>query len=227
MQPTYLPWAGYFNLIANVDIFVFLDDVQYEKGEWQNRNRILYNHKVHWLTVPVKHNSLLQKIHTVVIDNMRDWRRKHCLTLEHAYRKHPFGADVLDVILPIIAEKRITHLASLNTALVLSIANALGVANGKLFINSSELKLEGQRTERLLKMCEYFGCNEYISPVGAKHYLEKDGDFQKSKVQLTFQDFIPRHYPQKNQETFVSHLSIVDVVANIGWSKSKDYIYGQ
>jgi hypothetical protein len=228
MQPTYLPWSGYFNLIANVDVFIFLDDVQYEKGEWQNRNRILYNSKIHWLTVPVRHNSLSQKIYTVLIDSTKNWRKKHRLTLEYAYKNHPFGLDVLDVILPIINDERITQLATFNRTLTLSIADALGIASSKLFTNSSELKLEGARTERLVKMCEYFGCNEYISPVGAKCYLEKDGDFQKSAVRLTFQDFTPGYYPQKNQDTFVSHLSIVDVVANIGWSKSRDYIiYGK
>ena len=79
MQPTYLPWAGYFNLISSSDFFVFLDDVQFSKQSWQNRNRILIGDKMHWLTVPVLRENLKDKIYKIKIDDTRNWRKKHII----------------------------------------------------------------------------------------------------------------------------------------------------
>jgi len=227
MQPTYLPWSGYFNLIANVDIFVFLDDVQYVSREWQNRNRILLSGKPHWITVPVKRLHQTQKIYTIEVDDEQEWRVKHIKMLSHAYSKHPYKEEVISLVSTILEDKSITHLSSLNVKLVQAFCARLALNLNTRFIRASELhNVSGKRSEHLLKICTHLGCNEYLSPVGAKNYLQEDGDFQNSGVKLTFQDFTPKYYPQKNQEYFVSHLSIVDVVANIGWTASRDYIYG-
>jgi hypothetical protein len=77
MQPTYLPWAGYFNLISQSDVFVFLDDAQFQKNSWHNRNRILVNHLPHWITLPVRHAALCQTIRQTELDDSKNWRRKH------------------------------------------------------------------------------------------------------------------------------------------------------
>ena len=75
MQPTYLPWAGYFNLIAQVDVFVFLDDAQFQKNSWHNRNRILLNHGTHWITVPVNRKALSQTINKSSVDEKQNWKK--------------------------------------------------------------------------------------------------------------------------------------------------------
>ena len=87
MQPTYLPWTGYFNLIFQSDVFVFLDDVQYERGSWQNRNRILLNGQPHFLTVPSIRTQLSEQIKMVEIDAKKNWRSKHVKTIKQAYGK--------------------------------------------------------------------------------------------------------------------------------------------
>ena len=85
MQPTYIPWAGYFNLIDAADAFVFLDDVQFARGTWQARNRVLSDGKEHMLTVPTKRVTLQQQIKDVEIQDEDNWRRKHLALLTQNY----------------------------------------------------------------------------------------------------------------------------------------------
>ncbi|MUG97021.1 hypothetical protein F7734_33665 [Scytonema sp. UIC 10036] len=221
MQPTYMPWAGYFNLISQADIFVFLDDVQYEKSSWQNRNRILLNGQVHWITVPSQRLYLGQSIKNIQIDEKRNWRQKHFKLISQAYAKHPYINELLNV-LEIILEPSIIFLSELNIKIIRAFANSLNLY--PKFVVSSELNICGQRTERLVKICEYFNCNEYVSPVGATEYLSKDGDFKDSQIHLSFQEFLPSNYAQHKQNSFISHLSILDVLANLGWKKTSQYV---
>ena len=221
MQPTYLPWAGYFNLISQADYFVFLDDVQFEKSSWQNRNRILLNGRAHWLTVSTKRESLSQKINTITFDETRNWRKKNFLTVQNAYNKHQYGKDVLNV-LEVILDESISYLSDLNIHIIMSFCKKMGL-NSNAF-RSGELNISGKRTERLLSLCKHFSCDEYLSPVGSADYLQKDGFSEDAFVNLLFQDYRPDVYEQKDVIEFIPYLSIVDVVANIGWERARDYI---
>ncbi|MBP2645914.1 MAG: hypothetical protein H6Q75_1354 [Firmicutes bacterium] len=223
MQPTYLPWAGYFNLISQVDCFVFLDDVQFERRSWQCRNRILVNGKVTWLTVPVKADSREQIIEKIEVDGSPKWRDKQVTTLHHSYAKHPYRRE-LDGIIDCIKESRITRLADLNMAIIRHIAEKLELR--PRFYQASEINAGGRRSEHLFDICRYLNCNEYLSPVGSSEYLMEDGVFTGSDIKLLFQDYSPQAYFQTGQEEFQSHLSIVDVIANLGWAAARQYITG-
>ena len=221
MQPTYLPWVGYFNLISQVDIFVFLDDVQFERQSWQSRNRIILEGKEHWLSVPVHHKSHIQRLDTVQIDFSRRWQRKHILGLEQAYRKTLF-LDQLEVIIKIIQNAGGMTLVELNAAIIQAIAHVLNLETR--FIRASSLNLGGRRSQHLLNICEALDCQEYLSPIGSQAYLTEDGIFQKSAIQLSFQDYIPQPYPQVKSPIFKSHLSILDLIANIGIQKTAQQV---
>ena len=104
MQPAYLPWAGYFNLISKADIFVFLNDAQFEKHEWQNRNRILMNEAYHWITVPVSRNGLDTKICEIKISENQPWRKKHLSMIRQTYLKCPYF-DSIETVLSIIEDE--------------------------------------------------------------------------------------------------------------------------
>lgn len=220
MQPTFLPWAGYFELISAVDVFVFLDDVQFEKQSWQSRNRILIGGRPHWVTVPV-HASLDQTIREIETDESRHWRKKLLRTLEQAYARSPVRQAMLDLVREELALAG-TSLAELNIRLILAVATRLELE--PLFMRASELEIAGSRSERLVRICEHFGCDEYVSPVGAADYLASDGCFESSRVKLSFQDYHPQPYSQPGASEFVSHLSWVDVVANLGWERAAEYI---
>ena len=221
MQPTYLPWAGYFNLIAKVDIFIFLDDAQLQKNSWHNRNRILVNYVPHWITVPVKRNFLAQTIKETEIDSSQNWRIKQSKLLQQTYRMHPFAKDVLSIC-PLIERSEITHLAELNMFLIRWVSNQLNIQTQ--FRLSSEMVVEGKRTDRLIQLLNKLHANEYLSPKGALDYLEADGFRCQTAIRLLYQDFNPAPYAQHKHSSFESHLSIIDVIANLGWEATKKYV---
>jgi hypothetical protein len=221
MQPTYLPWAGYFNLFSQVDIFVFLDDAQFQKNSWHNRNRVLLNHSPHWMTVPVRQITLNQAIHETKIDSTKTWRKKHIKLLQQTYAKHPFINDVLDIC-GAVEKENTDNLAKLNIVLIQFIMKKIGI-NTDIML-SSEMNIEGSRTERIIAILQKLKVNSYLSPKGASEYLEDDGFIEKTPINLKIQEFDPAPYSQYKHDSFESHLSIVDVVANLGWDGAKEYI---
>jgi hypothetical protein len=221
MQPTYFPWAGYFNLIAQVDVFVFLDDVQYERGSWQNRNRVLIKGEPHWLTVPVVRQFLGETINAVRTEEKHAWRHKHLALLMQTYGKHPYGREMLEVA-GRLSDANLNVLADLNIRLILDVCGRLGLSTPTL--RSSELAIEGRRTGRLIDILDHFGCDEYLSPVGATDYLAEDGFSNRTHTRLMFQNYVPAPYPQKGGREFIGHLSILDVAASIGWTESARYV---
>jgi hypothetical protein len=221
MQPTYFPWAGYFNLIKAVDVFVYLDDAQYERGSWQNRNRVLVAGRPHWLTIPVIRDHLGETLNKVQTDEKLPWRRKHVTLLNQSYGRHPFARDARGLADLLVADTDIHVLADLNIRIIDDICNKLGIATPRL--RSSELGISGKRTERLVKICAHLKCEEYLSPPGALGYLVEDRYEEKTSARLLINEYIPQPYIQRGSAEFVSHLSIIDIVANLGWEEAGRY----
>jgi hypothetical protein len=224
MQPTFLPWAGYFNLISRVDTFVFLDNVQYQKCSWHSRNRLLVKRRPHWLTVPVRHVELDQTIQNTRIEESRGWRTKHVRLLTQSYAKHPHAQDVMEIC-AILQDTSMEHLADLNIHLVRWFCAKLDLA--PRFYRSSALEIDSGGTgpcKRLASILAHVGAKAYISPRGAAGYLAEDRFVEWTTTSLQFQNYTPRRYPQHRHAEFVSHLSIFDVVANLGWTGTKQYI---
>jgi len=221
MQPTYLPWSGYFNLINSSDIFVFLDDAQYQKNSWHNRNRILLGQATHWITTPVRKEVHTQSIQNTIVDDAQNWREKQVRLISQNYARHPFVSDLVELY-AIIRDDKLTSLADLNIAVILWASAKLEITTE--MHRSSELGIEGQRTDRIISILKFFNADEYLSPVGAGEYLAQDAFTEHSSCKLTFQNFNPPQYTQLKSDTFVSHLSFIDVLANIGWKGLKEYI---
>lgn len=222
-QPTYFPWAGYFNLVASVDVFVFLDDVQFESRSWQCRNRVLVNGKTSWITVPVKRQEQTQIFSTIEIDDAARWRAKHIKTLQNCYARSPFRDEMLELV-PRIGDMETRYLCDLNMAIIRDICQYLRIETS--FIRASDLGMGGKRSQHLMNICRELGANTYLSPQGSRAYLEEDGIFVDSDVLLQFQDYQPGIYSQQGSGQFISHLSILDVVANIGFENASKYIRG-
>tara|TARA_Y100001970_G_scaffold285717_1_gene406159 strand:+ start:1252 stop:1923 length:672 start_codon:yes stop_codon:yes gene_type:complete len=221
MQPTYLPWPGYFNLILKSDAFIFLDDSQFQKNSWHNRNRILVQKKPHWITVPVEHKTLVQKINETKIANNRIWGKKHCKLIQQSYCKHPFSNEILDII-NLIDNQNFSSLSDLNTRLILWFLEKLKITTKIYF--SSKLGIVGKRTQRIINFLEYLDADTYLSPIGASEYLKSDGFSDLTTRKLEFQEFTSVPYAQHNNKGFHPFLSIVDLVANIGWESTKTYL---
>src|SRR4026208_602909 len=173
-QPNYIPWRGYFHQIQKADVFVFYDDVQYDKHGWRNRNRIKTSNGPIWLTIPViKKGVVINRIpiNEIFIDWTRDWSRKHWKTIEQAYGKAPFF-EVYASTLKEIYEQRYDKLADLTIQLTILIAGVLGIS-GTQFVRSSSLDATGAKTNRLLDLLGQLGATHYISGPAAKNYLDE------------------------------------------------------
>jgi hypothetical protein len=171
--------------------------------------------------VPVMREFLGAAINSVRTDEKLPWRRKHLALLNQVYAKHPFGPETL-LLADLISDHKVNILADLNIRIVLECCKRLGI--GTRCLRTSELNIPGRRTERLVNICRYLGCDEYLSPPGASGYLTDDQFENTSHLRLSVNEYIPRPYPQKGTNQFVSHLSIVDVAANVGWNQAGLYV---
>jgi len=213
LQPSYLPWLGYFDQIYKSDIFVFYDDVQYDKGGWRNRNKIKIPNGWQWLTVPVKMKGRFgEMLYEKEINNKTNWREKHLKSIQQNYVKAPYFKDYFKSLEKIYL-KEWKNLEELDVTLIKLICNLLGMKNKKI-VYSRELKIEGEATERLVKICQLFKADTYLTGDAAKGYLKEDL-FEKVGIEVEYQNY---QHPVYNQlyGDFVPYLSVIDLLFNHG-----------
>jgi hypothetical protein len=209
-QPQYLPWLGYFHKMLKADIFVILDDVQYKKNEWQNRNKIRTLKSWQWLTVPVQHN-FGQNIDRVEIVKTSNWQRKHYHALVINYGKSPYFKKY-EPFIRSTYDRPWEYLIDLNIHFIEFLFKALG---GKAkIIKSSGLNVALHKTERLVEICKKLKADSYISGNGASEYIDLEL-FKKNGIKVIFQDFKHPHYKQV-YSNFEPGMSVVDLLFNHG-----------
>jgi hypothetical protein len=223
MQPTYLPWIGYFALMDAVDEFVLLDDVQFARRSWQQRNQIKGPAGSVMLTVPVlKKGKREQLVREAEIDAESDFAKKHVRSIELAYARAPFWQKYSSELLAELLKPR-PLLADYNIALIERIRDDLGIKTP--LVRSSALPAEGKREDRLVSICRQRQAKIYISPAGSSDYLGESDAFQRAGIRLLYNDYKhPAPYPQLHG-AFVSHLSAIDLLLNCG-DKSLEVIRG-
>jgi len=222
-QPNYIPWRGYFHQIQKADVFVFYDDVQYDKHGWRNRNRIKTSNGTIWLTIPVKKKGAVQNntpINEVHIDWSRDWSRKHWRSIEQAYNKAPFYESYTP-LLKNIYDLHFIKLADLTIELTIRIATALGISQTK-FVRSSSLKVSGTKTSRLLEILKQVGATHYISGPAAKDYLD-EAKLSNAGISVEYMVYEYPIYPQF-YPPFDPQVSILDLLFVKG-PESPKYIW--
>jgi hypothetical protein len=195
-QPTYLPWLGYFDLLDQVDRFVILDSVQFEKQSWQQRNRIKTPTGLQWLTVPVAFRGRLgQKIADVEIREPDFWR-DHLRAIELNYRRAPYFDRYYAPLSRLVqSESAHRNLSRLTTAMLRWFADALGIET--LMALSSELPAQGKRTSLLAEICTSLGATSYLSPLGSAEYLLSEIALLTDRnIKVTFQHYEHPAYKQ-------------------------------
>lgn len=212
LQPGYLPWLGFFDQILRSDVFVYYDDVQYDKHGWRNRNRVKAVTGPIWLTVPVLHTGRQkQKIHEVEIDNHSPWALKHIKAIAQNYAKAPYIKDYMPQLEALLM-RRWESLVELDLATVELICGWIGIH--KRIERSSQLGIRGEQSERLLGICRHFQADHYLSGNSAQNYLDTEL-FVREGVQVEWQSYQHPTYPQLFGE-FVPYLSALDLVMNVG-----------
>ncbi|HNV95219.1 MAG TPA: WbqC family protein [Bacteroidales bacterium] len=213
MQPTYLPWIGYFSLINQVDYFIFLDNVQFDKRSWQQRNRIKTKNGLMWLTVPVDvKNKFFQKIYEASISDI-NFYETHLKTMYYNYAKSNYFNEIY-VILNEVYLKKHKSLSELNIELIKTISQFIGIKAN--FIKASELNINEKRSKLLSSICECLNVNVYVSPLGSKDYLvEEKDEFLNKNIMIEFQNY---EHPEYNQlfPPFISYASVIDLMFNEG-----------
>lgn len=222
MQPTYIPWVGYFDLIDQVDKFVFLDDVQVEKSSWQVRNRIKTSQGELYLTISRRKNKgqELSLIKDTKIDDIKHWRKKHVKTLEINYKKSTFFNEIFPFVKPLIMNDT-TELSQFNINIIKNICDKIGIKT-EFILSSSLPNINGIKDERVADICKNIKCNNYLSPIGAIEYINKKnvgGEIVKQKINLFYQNYKPTEYKQLYGE-FLPYMSILDLLFNEGFDNS-------
>jgi len=214
MQPTYLPWVGYFDLIKNCDLFVFLDDVQFSKRSWQQRNKILNNQNITTLTVPVlTKNKFYQKINEAKINNKENWKKKHLSSIIFNYSRHKYFKEFFELYQKnIIKDHEI--LSKLNISLIKTITGYLNINCN--FILSSNLGLNKKKEDKIIEILKITNAKEYISTPGSVDYLGDGENIIKCGFKFRYRNYKIKEYNQKNLKNFVPYLSIIDLIFNHG-----------
>lgn len=215
-QPNFFPWLGIFNRIAAVEKFVFFDHIQAPLGKsWFSRNKILLNGEVKWLTIPIERsNKSYQKIIDVNINYSINITRKHLGTIKQAYGKCKYFNEIFPLIEDLYI-KKYNKLSDFNKEYIKLVSKRIGL--NVIFQSSSALNLNNFVGNRLvLEICLQLGAQQYISGEGCLEFIDPS-EFEKNGIEFYFQRFSHPEYAQINNGSFVSHLSSLDALFNVGF----------
>jgi hypothetical protein len=214
-QPGYIPNIGFFKKIQSVDEFVYLDDVKYKRGAWDNRNYIKATGGKLLLSVPI-HNNRDEKLNEAKIVNSINWQKKHKVSIENNYSKAPYFKQYWLQIEKIL-QKNWDRLIELNFALIDFFNLSLDIKTKT--IKSSELKIHNTGSQRLLNICKKLNAEIYLSGELGKNYLDNDL-FKNEGIKVVYEKFEPPKYNQIYGD-FIPNLSVIDLLFNEGPNAAK------
>ncbi len=220
-QPNYIPWKGYFDLIHDVDLFVFYNDVQYTVRDWRNRNKIITPNGEKWLSIPCGKDT--NRLICEVKMKEHDWQRKHYETIHFAYGRCPFYEWVEPLLEDVYLEHKWEYLYELDVYLTEHIArDYLGITTK--FADSRNYYTTGVKHERMLNLLKSIGTNVYESGPAAKDYIITE-DYKKSNIELRWKSYDGYPIYRNKVGAFSHNVSIIDLLCNVG-EKAPFYIWG-
>jgi hypothetical protein len=227
-QPHFLPWLGYLDKLAKADVFVVMDDLQYEAQNYQNRQRVKINSGATWLTVPLRRGSQDDTILDKRIDNSaagrHHWQHRAWRTLEIHYGNTPFFAQYRDELHAVFTSKW-ERLIDLDLHMLELARNWLGIT--RPIVRASALGLTGQKSERIIDMCKKVGAKLYLSGQGGSTGYLDDTAFKDAGIGVMWQQFRHPRYTQRYSKVgFVSHLGFIDLLFNCG-QEARQILWGR
>ena len=213
LQSNYIPWKGFFDLIAFVDEFIIYDEMQFTKRDWRNRNRIKTPSGLQWLTIPViTKGNFHQKISETMVDGVH-WTEKHWSSIEKNYSRSSSFKEISTWLKPLYLEKNYTLISEVNKVFIEAICSYLCIDTKILC--SSNFSLIGEKSERLANICTQAGASEYVSGPAAKDYIDSKS-FSQKNINLKWFDY--SNYSEYHQlwGNFSHEVSILDLLFNCG-----------
>lgn len=221
LQSNYIPWKGVFDMMHQVDEFVFLEDVQYTKRDWRNRNKIQTDKGLRWLTIPVESNSTSQLLCEVRINNNEPWAMSHFDLIRRNYLSAPYFDKYKGLLEQIYLEKKFDLLSEFNIYTNILIARELGISIK--FVNSFDLCSSGKKDDKLIEICSKLGATHYLSGPAAQNYIIED-KFNRNNIKLEYINYSYPEYVQLSNH-FEHGTTILDLIFNCG-NNSNYYIWG-
>lgn len=213
VQSNYIPWKGYFDLLDRADEFVLLDDVQYTRRDWRNRNVIKSSHGLQWLTVPVvvsgKYSQLIKD--TRVSDP--SWPRHHWRSIERAYSRAAYFRTYRDRLEELYLGTTERYLSEINRRFLTALCAMLDIQTRLTW--SMDYHVEGTKTERLISLCGQLGATCYLTGPSARCYLEEHL-FGSAGIELQYMDYTGYEPYRQLHPPFVHQVSVIDVILNEG-----------
>jgi hypothetical protein len=221
IQSNYIPWKGYFDIINDVDVFVFYDDVQFTKNDWRNRNKIKVPGGTLWLSIPTG-TDMNRLIREVKIQDSR-WAKKHLKSIEQYYSKAPYFKNYKEFLNYVYCERKWNYLSELNQYIIKTISNDY-LKCETIFDDSASYSPEGKRLERLVNLLKKINADQYITGPSAKSYIEEKV-FEKENIKVVWKEY--SGYPEYSQlfPPFEHFVSILDLLFNTG-PDAPYYIWG-
>ena len=213
VQSNYIPWRGYFDLINSVDEFILYDDAQYTIRDWRNRNIIKTSRGLLWLTIPVQvKGKYLQKIKDTRISDPT-WRRRHWASIVHSYSRAKYFPMQKELFEKLYLQTDDKLLSEINHRFVVAICRILGIRTTISW--SMDYNLVGDKTERLVHLCQQARATEYLSGPLAKAYLDEEL-FRKEGIFVSYMDYSGYREYRQLYPPFESRVSIIDLIFNEG-----------
>ena len=213
VQPSYIPWRGYFDIIRRVDLFVFYDDVQYDRRGWRNRNRVKTPQGARWLTIPVHARG--SQIENIPIHHIEtagdDWAEEHLRTLTHLYARAPHFREYEPWLQRVYASPP-PLLADFTIATTIDLASMLGIDTP--FVRSSTLGASGAKSARLIDVLRKVGATQYLSGPSARAYLDEEA-FRDAGIEVEWMNYAYPEYPQL-YPPYDPHVTVLDLLFMTG-----------
>lgn len=224
IQSNYIPWKGYFDIIASVDHFVFLEDVQYTRRDWRNRNKIMTAQGPSWLSIPVDVAGKFEQTVREVEVADKSWADKHFKSLVHAYSRAPHFSKFKEQVQELYQKaSKSDRLSPINQMLVGEICKMLKIET-KLH-DSSQFQMEAGKSARLMSICRALGADVYVSGPAAKCYMD-ESVFKENGMSVewyqygTYKNYHQLHSPKDITEHAVS---VLDLIFNAG-DEARNYM---
>lgn len=216
LQSNYIPWKGYFEIIASVDEFIIFDDVQFTKNDWRNRNRIKTPSGTQWLSIPVG-ASINRQIRDVTFSDPT-WAERHWKTLCANYLRAAAFDEISRWLAPQYLDSPHTHLSTFNREMIETICRYLSIDTS--ITQSWDYAFTEGKTERLVSLCKQAGANVYVSGPSARDYLD-EAAFHAAGISVEWVKYGP--YPEYPQQwgAFINEVSILDLLFNCGTTSSR------